>query len=211
MSGVVGFAFVDHTTWTVIRCNAQFARILGYEESELEGKSLEDIYHNSDAGTYREVLHRVLTGEDDCMDSVKRFMTKAGSSVVCRSICHPLRYQGDVVVMLKQICVIADDKLLAESIALRDAVSQLERDLYNLRGDVRALVGRGNDVNIGSSSIRSGATTNDPSIFRWIVVAIIAIVSVVAYIAYIGGWSLHHGGAKPPQTIEIPHDIGQGK
>lgn len=206
MSGVTGMAFVDHETWTIIRCNAQFGRILGYEESELEGKAIQDLYHSSDAGTYRESLKRVLDGEEDYLDSVKRFVTKAGTAVVCRSICHPLRYNGAVVVMLKQMCIVADDRILAESMALRDTVAHLERDLANLRGDVMALVGKGQNVNIGGSSIRSGAITNDASVFRWMVIALIVVAGIATYGIYIGGWQLHGGQAKPP-AVQSDKDL----
>lgn len=206
MSGVSGFAFIDHESWVIIRCNAQFGRILGYDESELEGRNLQDLYHYTDAATFRVALSRVIAGEEDCIDSVKRFITKAGTAVICRSLCHPLRYQGKVAAMFKQICVVADDKLLAESISLRDTVSRLELDLENLRGDVRALVGRGGNVNIGSSEIKSGATTNDTAVFRYLVAGVIALLSVVGYLIYVGGWPLHGGGAQPPRHIETPQD-----
>ncbi len=206
MSGVVGFAFVDHESWSIIRCNGQFGRILGYDESELEGKNLQDLYHHSDAATFRVALSRVVDGEEDCIDSIKRFVTKAGTAVICRSLCHPLRFQGKVAVMLKQICVVADDRVLAESMALRETVTRLESDLANLRGDVMALVGRGGNVNIGSSEIKSGATTNDTAVFRYLVAGVIALLSVVGYLIYVGGWPLHGGGAQPPRHIETPQD-----
>lgn len=207
MSGVVGFAFVDHESWSIVRCNGQFGRILGYDESELEGKSLQELYHHSDAGTFREALQRVVAGEEDCIASIKRFVTKAGTSVICRSLCHPLHYEGKIAIMLKQICVVADDKILAESMALRDTVTRLEMDLANLRGDVMALVGRGGgNINIGSSEIKSGATTNDTAVFRWLVGGLVALLSVVGYLIYVGGWPLHGGGAQPPQHMEAPQD-----
>lgn len=204
LSGVVGMAFVDHESWSIIRCNAQFGRILGYDESELEGKHLQELYHSSDAATFREALARVVAGDEPSMDSVKRFITKAGTAVICRSICHPLHFEGRVAVMLKQICIVADDRITAEALHLRETVSKLEEDLRNLRGDVRALVGRrsGGDVNIGGSSIRSGAISNDTAIFRWLVVALLVVASIISYGIYIGGWPLHGGAAKPP-AVEI--------
>lgn len=206
MSGIVGLAFVDHETWTIIRCNAQFGRILGYDEAELVGRSLEDLYHISDAGTYRESLRRVLEGSEDYLDSIKRFVTKAGVGVICRSICHPLRYNGKVVVMLKQMVILSDDRLMSESIALRETVTRLESDLMNLRGDVMALVGRRSDINIGGSNITSGASTNDASIFRWLVLALIVVAGIATYGIYIGGWQLHGGHAKPP-AVQSDKDV----
>lgn len=207
MSGVTGMAFVDHETWTIIRCNAQFGRILGYDEAELEGKHLQDLYHSTDAATFRESLLRVINGDEDCIDSVKRFITKAGTAVICRSICHPLHFDGRVAVMLKQICIVADDRITAEALHLRETVSKLEEDLKNLRGDVRALVGRrSGDVNIGGSSIRSGAITNDASVFRWMVIALIVVAGIATYGIYIGGWQLHGGQAKPP-AVQSDKDL----
>lgn len=201
-------AFVDHESWSIVRCNPQFARLLGYDESELEGKSLQDLYHASDSGTYRESLKRVLDGDEECMDSVKRFIAKHGGSIICRTICHPLRFEGHVAIMLKQICIVADDRIQQESVMLRDTVRQLERDLANLTGDVRALVGKPNDssVHIGESSIRSGAqqNTNDAAIFRWIVAALVVLIGAASYLIYVGGWPLHKGGASPPTQQTFP-------
>jgi PAS domain S-box-containing protein len=75
----VGMALCDPETGLVLRANETFARMFGYEASELVGRSMKELTHPGDRGGDWERFVQMAHGEFVKHDAEKRYLRKDGS------------------------------------------------------------------------------------------------------------------------------------
>jgi len=79
-SAPTGMAITDMDGW-LLSVNGAMCRTLGYEQSELIGRSIAAITHPEDRELEREWVERVVSGELDHYQVEKRFLRKDGEAV----------------------------------------------------------------------------------------------------------------------------------
>jgi two-component system CheB/CheR fusion protein len=77
----VGIKILDPSTGRIISANPDFCRMLGYQENELHGLSIEQITYEEDMDSDRDVMLRILNGKANTYHTVKRYLQKNGTIV----------------------------------------------------------------------------------------------------------------------------------
>jgi PAS domain S-box-containing protein len=75
-----GIAISDPQT-RLAHCNPAFARILGYDEEELVGKSFASLIYPEDRESNMAKMAQLIAGEIDALDIVNRYVRKSGEPV----------------------------------------------------------------------------------------------------------------------------------
>lgn len=76
----VGMTLMD-AQGRILRCNPAFARMLGYAEDELRGKSFTEITHSEDVDANLRLHHDLTAGKIDRVQLRKRYLHKSGTTV----------------------------------------------------------------------------------------------------------------------------------
>jgi len=189
-----GYALMS-SGWTLLKCNEQFARMLGYAPLELCGKSEAEITHPAESTVSIQTADKYGR-----VDMEKLYITKTGASVRCRLKANPVEHEGELV-WFSQILPV-DERSNVE--ALRQEYDQrlesLQRALSATHDDLRAIIGRDIEMRIGDNiggdkTGRDKIVTNQKSLM----IAIALVIAAIAGVKVASDWF----------TAEPPNNRGQ--
>ena len=136
----VGMAIVEPDG----RCasvNRRFRALLGYDEADLAGRTIQSISHQEDVEAVLDLLHRAAHGTGDRVDSELRLLHKQGHPVwvaLDATIMRDARGAADY--LIAQVQDITERK--CEEIAIREGESHYQRDARNAPGMVYQFIYR---------------------------------------------------------------------
>jgi PAS domain S-box-containing protein len=120
------------------RVNAAFARMLGYEPQEMEGRSYTDFTHPDDLMASKQCVDTLLSGRQDVYRFEKRYLTKAGDTVWVLVHTRLRRNtQGRPLCFMTHIVDITEQKRLEE--AQRKEEAELETILASIADGILAV------------------------------------------------------------------------
>jgi PAS domain S-box-containing protein len=142
----------------IVRVNAAFARMLGYEPDELAGKRIDDTTHREDIESTSEFIELIVAGKADTYRGEKRYRTKDGETLWCQVGLSAVRAaDGSVPYLVAQVEDVTELRRvqaeLQESQTLHRVVVESSRDLltvHDLDGTVR-LISRSVEDTLGYS------------------------------------------------------------
>jgi two-component system cell cycle sensor histidine kinase/response regulator CckA len=129
----------------IVRVNAAFARMLGYEPEELAGKTIDETTHPDDIESTSAFIELLVDGTSDTHRGEKRYRTKDGETRWCQVGLSAVRAEdGSVPYLVAQVEDVTELRRvqaeLQESQALHRVVVESSRDLImvlDLDGTVR--------------------------------------------------------------------------
>lgn len=106
-SASVGKAHIDIESMRIIRCNAAFAKMLGYQVEELIGRQAWELTFSEDLVSDQIEFDRLLKGEIPVYIREKRYLHRTGRTVWARSsgVVVPMRDRslGMIVMVIEDI------------------------------------------------------------------------------------------------------------
>jgi PAS domain S-box-containing protein len=138
----------------IVRVNAAFARMLGYEPYELAGKTIDETTHPDDIESTSEFIQLLVSGEADTHRGQKRYRTRDGQTVWCQVGISAVRAaDGTVPYLVAQVEDVTELRRvqaeLQESQTLHRVVVESSRDLlmvHDLDGTMRLISRSAEDI-----------------------------------------------------------------
>ncbi|SPF32381.1 hypothetical protein SBDP1_1040019 [Syntrophobacter sp. SbD1] len=110
-------AFLGGTNFGLLRVNAEFCRFLGYSEDELLTLAFPDITHPDDGAIAIAGVRRLIAGEIDSFNIIKRYVRKGGGIVWGRAFIRPVRdCEGHLLYLLGMVVDISERKQVEEAL-----------------------------------------------------------------------------------------------
>jgi PAS domain S-box-containing protein len=131
----IGIVLMD-LDWTIIRSNPAFCRMLGYDEDELQGRSVAENTHPDDVAANRTLFFEMVIGQRNRFQLEKRYITKEGRIVWGRLTATLLRDARGAPRFAVSMIEDVTDRKLVEAVR-RDAYEQIEHNMeqFAILGD----------------------------------------------------------------------------
>ena len=135
----IGIVERDYDTGKFIRVNSKFCEIVGYTESELVGREIDEIVHPEDRSISKTLIARSRIGEIGHFTIEKRYIHKNGAEIWVKvTICPLTKESGKVktsLAVIEDITTIKQDrkKLKQQSAAVDaaiDGIAILEKGIF---------------------------------------------------------------------------------